>query len=105
MQARLKTRINNKRRDMEQDLQSTKVWLEESATISKAVWDKFCATNEERLRKLEASNQRREAVGKLAEIKELLMACQDALRYEDSWNAEDFQMLITKALKLCEGKS
>ena len=43
-------------------------------------------------------------VPKMAEIKEILIACQDALRYEDSWDAKDVQMLITKAIKLCEEK-
>ena len=43
-------------------------------------------------------------VPKMAEIKEILIACQDALRYEDNWDAKDFQMLITKAIKLCEEK-
>jgi len=89
---------------MEQDLQSTTEWLDESATISKAVWDKFCATNDERLRKLEAGNHKREAVSKLAEVKELLIACEAGLN-DEGWESQQSIDLLTKALKLCEGKS
>ena len=64
----------------------------------------FLSFNTKRVDAPERGVSSNEAAARLSEVKELLIACQDALRYEDSWDAKDFQMLITKALILTEKK-